>query len=68
MSNPEKLREDRLRLAAESRGLVLQPSRRPDPQAVGDQRYRLVPPLLAASETPYTLTLDDVEARLAGEG
>jgi hypothetical protein len=65
----EKIRENRLRRAAERQGLQLMKSRRRDPRAIDFGTYQLVDPAtnsLAASglQSGYGLTLDDVEREL----
>lgn len=68
---PEKVRENRLRRMAERQGLILRKSRRRDPRALDYGLFDLV----EATERPDgtyrgqpMLTLDQVEARLTGEG
>ena len=67
----EKVRENRLRRVAARRGLLLQKSRRRDPQALGYGRFMLVDtftskPVLGADPYAYSATLDDVEHHLEG--
>ena len=73
MGETEKVRENRLRRMAARQGLVLKKSRRRDPRALGYGGYMLVDAFtnsVVAGEldSPRALTLDDVEAYLAGEG
>lgn len=66
----DKVRENRLRRAAERQGLRLEKSRRRDPRALGYGTYQLVDPYnsnaVVASRLPdgYGLDLDDVEGEL----
>lgn len=66
-----KVRENRLRRAADRQGLRLQRSRRRDPRALGYGTYRLTDArtgsvVAAGSESGYGLTLDQVELHLTG--
>jgi hypothetical protein len=65
----EKVKENRLRRAAERQGLQLMKSRRRDPRALDFGTYKLVDPAtnsVTASGLPsgYGLSLDDVEREL----
>jgi hypothetical protein len=67
----DKVLENRLRRAAERRGLVLQKSRRRDPDAVNYGGYMIVDPrtgmvLSGANPAPYSLSLAEA-ARILGE-
>ncbi len=68
----EKVRENRLRRAAERQGLALEKSRARDPRALGYGRWRIVDPFMGVvvaggGRCDYSLTLDEVEAYLEGE-
>jgi hypothetical protein len=67
---PDKVRENRLRRAAERQGLALMKSRRRDPRALGYGRYMIVDPatntvLAGELDSPRALDLDAVEAWLS---
>jgi hypothetical protein len=67
----DKIRENRLRRAAERQGLALSKSRRRDPNALDFGCYVLVNPMLnaivfGAASGRYDQTLDDIEAYLEG--
>ena len=66
----DKIRENRLRRVAARRGLVLQKSRRRDPQALDFGGYRLVniytnAVMLGSDPFPYSASLGEVEEYLA---
>lgn len=72
MEESEKVRENRLRRAADRQGRQLQKSRARDPRALGFGLWRIVDSRrnrVVAGGQPwdYSLTLDDVEAWLVGE-
>ena len=60
----DKIRENRLRRAAQRQGLVLVKSRRRDPRATDYGRYWLASP--GSSPTGQGLSLDDIETSLRG--
>ena len=69
MTSDDKVRENRLRRAAERQGLHLERSRRRDPRALGYGTYRLTEArtgrvVASGSEGGYGLTLEEVEAYL----
>jgi hypothetical protein len=67
MSNPEKVREDRLRRMAERQGLTLQKSRRRDPRATDYGLYRLLDAKTGAPASvgdTFRLSLDEIEETL----
>lgn len=75
LTQDEKIREARIRRAAERQGMVLHRSRRRDPRALTFGRYWLVVPdgkVLGSPGgirmvgDPPGLTLDEVEAHLTG--
>jgi hypothetical protein len=68
----EKVRENRLRRAAERQGLKLVKSRRRDPRALGYGGYMIIDPDLNAVvagelDSSQALDLDQVEAWLDGD-
>lgn len=68
----DRVRENRLRLAAQRQGLRLEKSRRRDPRAVDFGGYMLTDVLtggvvLGSGAFPYQANLDEVEAHLTGE-
>jgi len=70
MQTSEKVRENRLRRMAERQGMILQKSRRRDPQAVDFGGYMLVDiqtngVVLGAGAFPYQADLEDVAKYLA---
>jgi len=72
MSDEDKIRENRLRRAAQRQGLALTKSRRRDPRATDYGTYMLVDAqtnTLAAwgLRSGYGMSLDDVEDALRGE-
>jgi hypothetical protein len=72
MSDTDKIRENRLRRAAQRQGLMLAKSRRRDPRASDYGTYMLVDAqtntLIAWGLPPgYGMSLDDVEDALRGE-
>ena len=71
MRNGEKVRENRLRKAAERQGYRLMKSRARDPHALGFGLYALVDPSHGGTVNPslaerciHSWTLDDVDAWL----
>jgi hypothetical protein len=68
MSNVEKIRENRLRRAAERQGLNLSKSRLRDPRAVGYGLYTLSDKqtggVLVSTQSSAGMSLDEVEDRL----
>jgi len=70
MSDDEKVRENRLRRAAERQGLMLKKSRRRDPRALDYGMYALIDDrnVIVAGATSGRLdfTLDDIQAYLEG--
>jgi hypothetical protein len=65
MEQAEKVRENRLRRAAERQGLLLKKSRRRDPRAYDYGVYWIVNARLNTLESPESgMSLDDVEAFL----
>lgn len=67
----EKVRENRLRRAAQRQGLILIKSRRRDPRALDYGKYNLIAdtagnraPDAQARREPCELSLDDVERQL----
>jgi hypothetical protein len=62
-----KVRENRVRRAAERQGLRLEKSRRRDPRALGYDTYRLVNVAADDDEGGLSMGLDEVEARLSGQ-
>jgi hypothetical protein len=70
--NEDKVRENRLRRAAERQGLRLEKSRLRDPRAINYGTFRLVNAQtntleVGASQSGYGLSLDEIETAL-GEG
>jgi hypothetical protein len=73
MEQEMKVKENRLRRAAERQGLVLQKSRRRDPRAIDFGGYMLVDVVknfvvMGGSPNAFSASLDDVEAYLHGDG
>jgi hypothetical protein len=71
-SDDEKIRENRLRRAAERQGLALAKSRRRDVRALGHGTYMVVDPQTNAVvakglESGYGMSLDEVEDFLMGD-
>ncbi|WP_448150020.1 hypothetical protein [Labrys miyagiensis] len=69
MSEDEKVRENRIRRAAERQGMQLQKSRRRDPRAIDFGGYMLVDAssntlILGGSPYAYSASLDEVETYL----
>ena len=65
----DKVRENRLRRAAQRQGLHLTKSRYRDPRALGYGEYGLIDPrrnawVVGARPYAYSMSLDDVEAYL----
>jgi len=67
MSDPEKVRENRLRRMARRQGLALRKSRRRDTRAVDYGQYLLVDARLNAAVAQPLASLDQVEEILAPE-
>ena len=72
MSDEEKIRENRLRRAAQRQGLMLAKSRRRDPRATDYGTYMLVDASTNAVvayglQSGYGMSLDEVEVQLKGE-
>jgi hypothetical protein len=70
-SPAEKVRENRLRRAAERQGLALMKSRRRDPRAYDFGTYMLVDPrtntvVAHGGQSGYGMSLEDVEDQLLG--
>lgn len=71
MSESEKVRENRLRRAADRQRLRLKKSRRRDPRAADYGTYMLTDPysntvVASGFQSGYGLTLDEVEEHLLG--
>jgi hypothetical protein len=71
--DPQKIREDRLRRMAQRQGLMLEKSRRRDPNALDFGCYRLIDTntkgvVFGATPLPYSATLDEIEAWLTDDG
>ena len=69
MSDEDKVRENRLRRAAQRQGLALTKSRRRDPRATDYGTYMLVDQqtnavVASGSQSGYGLSLDDVDKAL----
>lgn len=67
MSDEDKIRENRLRRAAQRQGLTLTKSRRRDPRATDYGKYMLVDQdhnVVASGADFYGLSLDDVDKAL----
>ena len=72
MDDTDKVRENRLRRAAQRQGLTLAKSRRRDPRAYDWGTYMLVDAQTGAvvasgARSGYMMSLDDIEAELKGE-
>ena len=72
MSDEDKIRENRLRRAAQRQGLALTKSRRRDPRATDHGTYMLVDAstnAVVAHGLPsgYGMNLDEIEDQLKGE-
>jgi hypothetical protein len=71
MSDTDKIRENRLRRAAQRQGLALTKSRRRDPRAHDYGTYMLhdteTGGVLVSTPSGYGMSLDDVEAFLTSE-
>lgn len=70
MTDTGKIRENRLRRAADRQGLVLMKSRRRDPRAVDYSTFQLTDASTGAlvvwgSQSGYGLTIDQVEKALS---
>ena len=71
MPEHDKVRENRLRRAADRQGLILEKSRRRDPRSVGFGTFRLVDArtngiVASGTDDDYGLDLDAVEEHLLG--
>jgi hypothetical protein len=69
MTDTDRVRENRLRRAAQRQGLMLAKSRRRDPRATDYGTYMLVDPstnavIASGSQSGYGLSLDDVDKAL----
>ena len=69
MSDTDKIRENRLRRAAQRQGLMLTKSRRRDPRAYDYGTYMLVDHqtntlVAGSSQSGYGLSLDEIETAL----